>query len=234
MKSPAINPFSIEANVVKKVPVITHPDLFDAEGILQPQPKEFWRGYDRVERATFGHAHGLYAFPTIEGIAYIRELIDNRMAIEIGSGNGGFCKALGIPGTDNYQQAMPQYKRYYDHLMQPTVKYGSHVEKLDAGLAVGKYQPKVVVACWVTHLYIPQRHELGGNEIGVDEHFLLSQVDDYIFIGDTHVHSKKPIFQDYHTGALGTHYIADMIVDNDMFPSRGMKGDSFLVHLKRK
>lgn len=234
MKSPAINPFSIEANILQRMPVLTHPDLFDTEGTLQPMPMDFWRMYNRAERATFGHAHGLYAFPTIEGIEHIRSLIDGRSCIEIGAGNGAFCKALHIPGTDNHQQNMPHYKRYYDQMMQPTVKYGSHVENLEASLAIGKYQPKVVLACWVTHLYLPQRHHLGGNEIGVDEHFLLSQVDDYIFIGDSHVHSKKPIFQDYHAGALQTHYIADMIVDNNMFPARGMKGESFIVHLKRK
>lgn len=234
MNHPRVNASAIEAISIPEVPVLTHPDLFDADGTLQPMPAAFWAQHDRINRATFGHHKALYAFPTTEGIDYIRKVIAGRSAIEIGAGNGAFCKALGIPGTDNFQQVLEPYKSYYETMRQPIVNYGSHVERMEAALAVAKYQPKVVLACWVTHLYMPRRHELGGNEIGVDEHFLLSQVDDYIFIGDTYIHSKKPLFRDIFDQKITTHYIENMILDNNMFPSRASRGDSFLIHLKRK
>lgn len=221
-------------SVLPKLPLIQHSDLFDEDGTLQPMLQSFWAQWNREQRATFGHHHGLYAFPTVEGIQLIRELIGDRAAIEIGAGNGAFCKALGIPGTDNYQQAMPKYKAYYRKMNQPIVKYGSHVERLEASVAIAKYKPQVVIASWVTHLYMPQRHHLGGNEIGVDEHYLLSEVEDYIFIGDTHVHAKKPLLQDYEAGKITTHKIHNVYLGNDLFPSRGMRGDSFMLHFKRK
>ena len=215
-------------------PLFNSVDLFDADGVLIPQPASFWQRKRRDEKVRFGHNHGLYAFPTTELIAAVNQMIDGRRAIEIGAGNGGFARALAIPATDNHQQADPKFARLYQLAGHPTINYGPHVEKLDATLAVAKYQPKVVLACWVTHLYDPRRHELGGNVIGVDEQSIMEAVDDYIFIGNTDIHSNKPLLKDLHNGLIGTHCVAEYIVGQPMLQSRAARGVEFLLRLTRK
>lgn len=220
--------------VPENTPLINSADLFDADGVLIPQPALFWESKRREEKVLFGHTHGLYAFPTTELIGTVKRIIDGRRAIEIGAGNGGYARALAIPATDNHQQADPKFTRIYQLAGHPTINYGPHVEKLDATLAVAKYQPNVVLACWVTHLYDPRRHELGGNVIGVDEQSIMEAVDDYIFIGNTDVHSSKPLLQDLHNGLIATHTVAEYVVGQPMLQSRAARGSEFLLRLTRK
>lgn len=208
-------------------------DLFDADGVLMPTPAAFWEAKTREEKMLFGHTHGLYAFPTTEIISTIHQMIGGRPAVEIGAGNGGFARALAIPATDSFQQADPMYARFYELAGQPTVSYGPHVERLEATLAVAKYQPKVVLACWVTHLYNPLRHELGGNVVGVDEQNIMEAVDDYIFIGNTAVHETKPLFRDLNAGLIKTHRPAEFYVGQPMLQSRSSRGVDFILRLSR-
>lgn len=226
--------FQTTPAVPENTSLINSADVFDAEGVLIPQPASFWEGKRREEKVLFGHTHGLYAFPTTELISTVKRMIGGRSAIEIGAGNGGHARALAIPATDNYQQADPKFARLYQLAGLPTTDYGPHVEKLDATLAVAKYQPKVVLACWVTHLYDPRRHELGGNVIGVDEQSIMETVDDYIFIGNTDIHSNKPLLKDLHNGRLGTHSVAEYIVGQPMLQSRAARGLEFLLRLTRR
>lgn len=74
----------------------------------------------------------------------------------------------------------------------PTEK---NVEKLDAAAAVAKYRPNVVIACWVTHRFDPYRPYAGGSVTGVDEASIIESCDEYIFIGNEHVHAHKPIWK---------------------------------------
>lgn len=150
------------------------------------------------ERFLFGVRHGVYSFPTHELRTFLSNRIAGRSAIEIGAGNGVLAAALGIPATDNRQQEEPEFKAYYARLRQPTIVYGDHVEKLDATSAAAKYRPQVVVACWVTHRYREDRHEAEGSMTGIDEEALLDACDEYIFIGNEHVHARKPILQRPH------------------------------------
>lgn len=220
--------------VPENTPLIDSKDLFEVDGVLIPQPASFWESKRREEKMLFGLTHGLYALPTTELISAVKRMIDGRRAIEIGAGNGGYARALAIPATDNYQQVDPKFARLYQLAGHPTTNYGPHVEKLDATLAVAKYQPKVVLACWVTHLYDPRRHELGGNVIGVDEQAIMEAVDDYIFIGNTDIHGAKPLLKDLHNGLIGTHTVAEYIVGQPMLQSRAARGVEFLLRLTRK
>ncbi|QHE89225.1 hypothetical protein [Hydrogenophaga sp. BPS33] len=146
------------------------------------------------ERLLFGVQHGLYSFPTEELCQFLRSRIAGRSAIEIGAGHGVLAKALGIPATDNRQQEEPAIKAHYAGLGQPTVPYGDHVEKLDAHAAVEKFRPSVVVACWTTHRFDPARPHAGGSAFGVNEKRLIESCDEYIFIGNEHVHREKSIW----------------------------------------
>lgn len=168
--------------------------LLDEQGCLRVVPSRVLEGTKPQERLLFGVRHGLYGFPTEELCAFLQARIGGRRAIEIGSGHGVLAKALAIPATDNRQQEDEGIKAHYAALCQPTVPYGGHVEKLDAAAAVEKYRPEVVVACWVTHRFDPARRHAGGSATGVDEAAIVAACDEYIFVGNAHVHAHKPIW----------------------------------------
>lgn len=174
------------------------PDVLDSDGRIKILPAEFWAKTSTNERVLFGHYTGIYSFPTIELVARLKEIIDGRAAIEIGSGNGVLAEALGIPATDSHQQAKNKgTSKAYEEQGFVTVPYGANVEQLNAYDAVRKYKPQVVLACWVTHKFDPNQPWRKGNEFGVDEADILNQVDEYVFVGNLGpkvMHKQKPIF----------------------------------------
>lgn len=170
------------------------PRLLDAQGRLRVVPAAELADTTGEERLRFGVEHGLYGFPTEELVAFLRQRIGGRRAIEIGAGHGQLARALGIPATDNRQQEEAEFRTYYAQLGQPCVPYGNHVEKLDALAAIARHRPEAVIASWVTHRYSPDRHEAGGSVTGIDEEAVIANCDTYIVIGNTHVHRHKPIW----------------------------------------
>ncbi|EBA6160045.1 hypothetical protein BIW22_20750 [Salmonella enterica] len=207
--------------------------MLDKKGVLLPQPASFWRHATSGTRAMFGRKHGIYSFPTLEGIAFIKECIDGRelQTIEVGAGNGGWGKALGIRSTDSYLQRRADVAAKYAMMKQPPVAYGAHVEKLEAIKAVRKYRPTIVVASWVTQKFRADRFCIRGNEDGVDELRLLELVDEYILIGNTAQHGDKMIVEDAFAGR-STHRIVNTMSEN--LASRALVGQDFIFHFRRK
>jgi hypothetical protein len=170
------------------------PQLLDAEKRLRIMPAAFYETTTSDERMLFAVRQGLYGLPTQELVDFLKKRIAGRSAIEIGAGAGVLAEALGIRGTDNWQQNEPTIRAYYDALKQPTVPYHPSVEKLTAAEAVAKYKPQVVVACWVTHRYDPARHGAGGNQDGVHEESIIANCEEYIVVGNAKVHANKSIW----------------------------------------
>jgi hypothetical protein len=168
-------------------------EVLDSQGRMRVLPAAYWAGTTIPERALFGHRHGIYSFPTEELVAHLREVIGGRTAVEIGAGHGVLAEALDIPATDNRQQEMPRYRAVYELSGQPPVRYGPNIIDCDAAEAIRRYRPQVVIGCWVTHLYDPDRHEAGGNEIGIDEDAVIGGCETYVLIGNEHVHRAKPV-----------------------------------------
>lgn len=143
----------------------------------------------------FCHFYGRYHLPTLETVAYLKELIDGRNAIEIGSGCGDLGAALGIKMTDSWLQNNPDIKKKYENMGQPTLKYGNNVEKLEALEAVEKYNPEVVIASWVTQFSLGAAYRKGiASPYGVKETEIIKKTD-YILIGSEKIHSQKMIMQ---------------------------------------
>ncbi len=174
-------------------------DCLESPGMPRVVSVDVYRQYSPEQIQFFCLKHGLYSLPTTELIEWLREIIDGRKAIEVGAGNGVMAKALGIEATDNYQQALPKFKEIYEIIRQPLVSYGDNVLKVGAFEAVKRFKPAVVVGAWVTHKWTPERPELGGNEIGLEEGRIIRRVDDYIVIGNQEVHKLKPILEKPHT-----------------------------------
>lgn len=173
-------------------------DVLDEQGRFRILPAAYWSTTTTAERARFGNQHGIYSFPTDELVEHLKNVIGERSAIEIGSGNGVLAEALDIPATDNRMQEMTKYAKIYAREKQKPVSYGPNVIKCPAHEAVRRFKPQVVIGCWVTHLYDPMRHWAGGNEIGVDEEDILRNCEEYVFVGNTAVHKPKKIWKYEH------------------------------------
>lgn len=173
-------------------------DVLDTSGRLRVLPAAYWATTTLEERALFGHQRGLYSFPTVELVEYLRGIIDGRSAIEIGAGHGVLAEALDIPATDNRMQEWEKYRFIYGVTGQPPVPYGPNVIDCHASRAVRRYKPQVVIGCWVTHKYDKARHAAGGNEIGVDEEDILRYCETYVVVGNKVVHEGKKIWNRRH------------------------------------
>lgn len=207
--------------------------LFDPQGTLLPQPAAFWADKSVMQRAMFGHNHGIYSIPTVEGVEHIKGIIAGRehQTIEVGAGMGCWGQALGIRSTDSYLQRRPDVAAKYREIGQKPAPYGKFVEKLEAIKAVRKYRPAVVVAAWVTQKFRADRFCMRGNADGVDELRLLELVDEYVLIGNTAQHGDKMIIVDAAQN-VSTHRIMSYVTEGVY--SRAQKGQDFIIHLKRK
>lgn len=170
------------------------PEVMGDDGRMRILPASYWAETTMRERVLFGHRHGVYSFPTVELVDHLRGMIGDRTAIEIGAGHGVLAEALGIPATDNRMQEDPHYAAIYAAIRQPPVRYGPNVIQCHASQAVRRFKPQVVIGCWVTHKYDPNRHAAGGNEIGIDEIDVLLHCEQYIIVGNEHVHSGKKLW----------------------------------------
>lgn len=186
----------------------------DASGRLQVLPCAFWKQFSQQEIALFCHRQALYCLPTQELVDWARGELDGRSAIEIGAGAGILGAALNIPATDNFMQERPEIVAAYRASGQPTIRYGAHVEKLDAEQAVLKHQPQSVVAAWVTHKWSASEAWREGNMFGVDEREIVRRAD-YVFVGHDHVHRHKPILDLPHET-----FYADWLVSRATSPGR--------------
>ena len=170
------------------------------------QEAEFFSRYDNEILRMFMNLVGVYVWPTVELIEFLKVEIGNANAIEIGSGNGVIAKELGIKATDNYLQstryippndnmrvAHRQMLSAYDRTGAALPPYGENVLQYEAIDAVRKFKPEVVLGCYVTHKWKPGLQN--GNMFGIDENAILqrSHVNKYIVVGNRVVHKDKPI-----------------------------------------
>jgi hypothetical protein len=200
------------------------PEVIGDDGHVRVMPAAYYEGTTQQERSVAAVRNGLYCLPTVELIEWLRNFIDGRSAIEIGAGNGVIARALGIPATDNKMQDDPAMRALYASMQQPPVKYGDHVERLDANAAARKYKPDVIVASWVTHKWSAKEPSRQGNMFGVDERELLKHCGYYVFVGNVVTHAKKPLWD--------SHKPEDMQVPTWLY-SRAMNGSPEFIAVWR-
>lgn len=180
-------------HMLNKVDITYLEEMLIAEDrTLNVLPYSEFKDIPQSDISQFCVQHGYYLIPTVELVDFIEAEIGPALAIEIGSGSGTLCKALGIVGTDNHMQMWADVKEAYESAHQTPVSYGAHVQRIAARDAIRKYRPDVVVAAWVTHRYNPKEYWRQGNMYGVEEEKLVNKVLKYIHIGNENVHGKKP------------------------------------------
>lgn len=183
----------LEAKLLPRLDPIDAENILFKDGELQVLPYEVIKAIDRTVILVLMHKHGIYVLPTQELIDFLRtEIIGD--AIEIGCGLGAIGKALKIPCTDSKMQLLPEIKFYYDQMGQPTIKYPSHVVKMDALYAIKYYNPKTIIGAYITHKY----NGVDGNMYGVIEGELIKRKRKYINIGNDKIHYNKPILKSPH------------------------------------
>lgn len=169
-------------------------DILLNNGLLKVVPANILAEIPQQHLTLFGHKHGFYCFPTVELAEWLK-IPGLENTIEIGAGHGALARYLGIPATDSKLMQNPEVALLYRLMGQPVTTYPDDVIKLDAVEAIKKYKPKTVIGCWVTHKYIEEEAAREGNMYGVDEQWVLKNVDRYIIIGNEKVHGQKKILE---------------------------------------
>lgn len=187
----------MKAQVIFNPPDVTYLDPILLDGpFMRLLPASDLLQLDPLHLRIWCLKNARYQLVTAELVAFLLYCIRGRSAIEIGSGMGDVCHHLGIQGTDSGLQTTPAMIAYYMAMGQaPTVPPPS-VERLDALDAVQRYEPQVVIGCWVTQKYQPgdEVRKVGSNIWGVDEPAILhAGIEEYIHVGHYDSHGDKRI-----------------------------------------
>lgn len=172
------------------------PILIDETGLLKVVDSATLKNIHPEHLLVWGNRRGVYTYPTTELIAWIKEKIAGRRAIEICSGNGVIGRALGITRTDSYIQTTDAMKLLYEAAGQKTIDPPKDVYKFEANDAVDFFKPKVVVGCYATQKYLSGDEGppmIGSSVCGVDELTMLPKIETYINVGNDISHADKRI-----------------------------------------
>lgn len=176
--------------------------LLDSNGMLHPVKAEELTALPPVHLMIWGNKNGVYTYPTIELIDWLKAKIAGRSAIEICSGTGVMGRAIGILSTDSYVQTTPEMIAYYEAMNQKPIFPAPDVKKYEANEAVDILKPEVVVGCYVTQKYLPGDEGppmIGSSWYGVDELAMLPKIKTYINVGNYSTHKDKRIRKLPHT-----------------------------------
>lgn len=145
----------------------------------------------------WANSHTIYQFVTHEMVDWLKNELGDKLAIEIGSGNGLLARSAGITATDSYLQENPKIIEFYKSIGQPLIKYPDYVQKFEALEAVMHYKPHTVVGAFITQYGTIQERNAGipCNPDGPKEWEILKHVKKYILFGNKNTHEGKRIFK---------------------------------------
>lgn len=177
--------------------------MIDDNEVIHPIPSSEALKYGIDNLNYIMYSMGLYTFPTIELIDWLKEQITDDPdlypdAIEIGAGTGWIGYHLEIPATDLKLQNRPDIKAYYETMKQPTIIYPDFVKQLSAVEAINEYQPEFVIGSYITHKYKQGSHKKGGNMYGVDTSWVINHCHKFFHIGNLNVHKNDPSMKRKH------------------------------------
>jgi len=173
-------------------------ELIDENKNLKIKDASFYQNIPQEHLAVWCHHKGIYGLPTVQLIDWLKNEIVLDTTIEIGSGNGSIGRSLKIPMTDSCIMET-EVSLYYQLMGQPITKYPKDIIRLDAIKAIKKYNPSTVIGCWVTQIYKREEGpEQQASIFGIDEEFILKNVNKYILIGNKKAHGQKRILKINH------------------------------------
>jgi hypothetical protein len=71
-------------------------ELIGDDGYIKLLPSEFYRQFTKSEIIIWANKRGIYTFPTIELVEWLKQTIGDRSAIELGAGHNRLGHYLGI------------------------------------------------------------------------------------------------------------------------------------------
>lgn len=168
------------------------------DGRIKLIPADFYLALRPHHLRIWLHGQARYGVPTVELVAWIKERIAGRKAIEVGAGNADLGYHVGITQTDSYMQTDRLVaKEYYEAGRQPPTRPKKDVLKMDAIQAMNRLHPDVIVASWLTHKFDPSKGDIegvsDGNMFGPDEEKFVQRAQTYIHIGAEKIHGRKRI-----------------------------------------
>lgn len=171
-------------------------EVLDPEtGRLRLFPAAFWKALRPEVVIVFATRAARWGIVTVELVAWLREQIAGRKAIEIGAGAGDLGFHLGIDQTDSYAHCEhPAVVARARQLGHPMPRPPADVRKLDGLMAVRAMRPEVVIASWVTEYGLVGRPGMPDHtsDLGVRETALVDEAA-YILIGNRSAHGAKRI-----------------------------------------
>jgi hypothetical protein len=198
MMAQPLNPFHGEYVALKDLKDISSQLLMKNKKLKLLDAKEY-DNFSHGDLRFFCHQHARYGLPTTECVNFIREVINGRTALEIGSGHGDLGYHLNIRMTDSKIQEDPGVRLFYMMGRQPVINYPPDIRKIEAIDAVKKWRPQVVVGSWITRWVSPDFPPSGnGSVFGVKEDEILDLVETYILVGNLDTHGDKEIMKRKH------------------------------------
>lgn len=168
--------------------------LLDDAGRIRLHPTSFCADIPTIHLRAWCVKNARYQIPTVELVEWLKRIINDRPAIEIGSGNGDLYFHLGIPGADNYCQQKLDVQLYYKLLKQPPTNPPPDVLQLDAVEAIKQFAPEVVIGAWITQKAYHDDPIGHGNMYGPGEEEIIRH-SHYVHIGNSVVHGTKRILK---------------------------------------
>jgi len=185
------------ARVLDKADVSYLDDILLADdGYVAPVPADELKNIPDDHLRQWCGQNAIYQIPTEELIEWLRERINGRKTIEIGSGHVMLGRWLDIPCTDSYVQTTPEMLLYYSLIQQrPISPPEKFVEKLEALEAVAAHKPDVVIGSFITQKFQEgdKEKKIGSSVYGINEEEMLKHVNTYIHIGNQEIHGDKRI-----------------------------------------
>jgi len=166
--------------------------LLDENGRLKLLTNYDYRCFPHVHLRVWASLHSRYGFPTTELIAWLKERIAKRTALEIAAGNGDLGHRLDIPMTDSYQQVDDRETMLYLAAMGVTpTNPPPDVKKEDGENAVRRRKPRVVIACYATEKWDKREPNKPGNYKGIRYGYVIERCETFILIGNKSVHGQS-------------------------------------------
>lgn len=172
--------------------------IFMDNGLVKPLPYKEILSVKRDNFLFWCMKRGVYQYPTIELLEWLKKYIGDKLAIEIGSGNGAFSRWLNIKGTDSKIQETPEIKLLYALQNVATTNPPDDIEKLDALEAIKKYKPEIVIGTYVTNKWKDGDKDGFCNGADHDEFWKLDYLKKYIMVGNKRVHLNHTFLKNKH------------------------------------
>lgn len=165
------------------------------DGLLRLLPLAAYEVIPRPLLSYWAMLWGYWILPTVELVAWVREQLGDRPAVEVAAGAGVLGRALGIACIDwNTRRHFPEIALITRLAQQRDPARGAHVLDEEAWAAIVQRRPRAVVAAYpVQRVYEGDPAVFGGSRCGIEEWRIVRSVERYLVLGSAGAIGKRKI-----------------------------------------